>query len=107
MGFVVLATSPCHPGIMSIWDLHVACCRCPGVFKTAQTSCGEALLPVVESFTLENGQSRIAYWQCGNRECHFKEFLHDRLIKPQVALEAISAEEGFKVQRSSFWLSSA
>ena len=54
-------------------------------------------MPVTTSFTLENGQARLAYWQCGNRECHFREFLPDRLTKPQVALEAISAEEGFKV----------
>ena len=72
-------------------------CRCPGVFKTVQSGCGLPLQPVVESFTLDGGQSRMAYWQCGNRECHFREFLHERLTKPQVALEAISAEKGFKV----------
>ena len=71
--------------------------RCPGVFKTAKSGCGAALLPVVESFTLDEGQSRMAYWQCGTRDCHFREFLHERLTKPQLALEAISAEEGFKV----------
>lgn len=76
-------------------------CRCPGVFKTALSGCGLPLQPVVESFTLDGGQSRMAYWQCGNHECHFREFLHERLTKPQVALEAISAEEGFKVQPTS------
>lgn len=73
-------------------------CRCPGVFKTAQSGCGAALHPVVKSFEIDGGRSRVlAYWECNSRECNFKDFLHDRLPKPQLALEAISAEAGFKV----------
>jgi hypothetical protein len=73
-------------------------CRCPGVFKTAQTGCGAPLHPVQKQIQLEDGRIRVvAYWACDSPSCDFRDVLHDRLEMPRVALEAISAKRGFQV----------
>ena len=77
--------------------------RCPGVFKTAQTGCGAPLRPWARSVTLEDGWAHVfEFWACEGAGCDFWEVLPSRLKTPQLALEAVSAAEGFQV-RATTW----
>ena len=77
--------------------------RCPGVFKTAQTGCGAPLRPWARSVTLEDGRAHVfEFWACEGAGCDFREVLPSRLKAPQLALEAVSAAEGFQV-RATAW----